>query len=205
MVMKYFLQFDNQNQSFLAGLGWDKDQKASSELFNKNNDLDLCCYLFSKDYRYIDFISPSDPKTSKYRFEILHTGDHKTGDAGGEDEEFHINLKRLNNDIQYIAFTVQAKGILLFDDVKKPYCKFMDGATFQTFLNINLQDYVNTKDSLGEHKNLQFLTAYLMRVPSDNLDGDDWYLCSVEKFVDAEKVNSGQSDFFKVRDIIKES
>ncbi len=205
MAMKYFLQFDSNNQNFLAGLGWDKDQKASYKFFNKNNDLDLCCYLFTKDYKYIDFISPSEPKVSEYRFEILHSGDQKTGDIDGEDEEFNINLKRLNSDVYYIVFTVQAKNDLLFNGINKPYCKFMDGSTFKTFLDIDLQEQGKHNGAGVDDSAIQFLTAYLMRVPSDNLDGDNWYLCNIEKFVDVEKVNSGQSDFFKVRDIIKES
>jgi stress response protein SCP2 len=194
--MPDFLEFDNAQHNLLVGLGWDQNPKGSG-LFASNHDVDLACCLLDKDFNLVDFLTPSSPKRDEYRFEILHTGDHKSGESPGEDEELHINLRKLNPDIVYITFLLRTKGSTRLADVKNLYCVFMDGGSYRKFLNLNLK-----AQSFKEYDNPQFLAAVLKRWTGKTLDGDLWTLKPVEKTLN-QSDNIG-ADFWNVRAAIEE-
>lgn len=196
-----YLEFDNTQHNLLAGLGWDQNAQGKGSFFRSHDDLDLCCCLMSKDYTLIDFITPTSPKTNEYRLEILHTGDHQTGEAPGEDEELHFNLKKLNADVCYVVFLVKAKKGTDFRKVQKPYCVFMDGSTYKNFLHVDV-DPAKIDASYDAGENIQFVSAVLRRWVGQSLDGDDWTLLPVEKFIKA--VDAEGADFFEVQEIVKE-
>ncbi|MFK7840256.1 MAG: TerD family protein [Bdellovibrionales bacterium] len=200
MNLMSYLEFDNPQQNLLAGLGWDENPDGKG-FFKQNHDLDFCCCLMSSDLTLIDFISPQSPKRNEYRLQVMHSGDHQTGDAPGEDEELHFNLKKLDSDIHYIVFLVRAKKGTDFRDVQKPYCTFLDGSTYKKFLDVDLQANQMPSD-FSDPSQLQYVPAVMKRWLGESLDGDSWTLLPVEKFIGATD-NEG-ADFFEVKDVIEE-
>lgn len=195
-----YLEFDNPQQNLLAGLGWDENPKGKG-FFRAQHDLDFCCCLMSKNFDLIDFINPKSPKRDDYRLQILHTGDHQSGDAPGEDEELHFNLRNLDGDICYVVFLVKAKKGTDFRDVQKPYCTFLDGNTYKKFLDVDL-NASQIEPSFDGSADVQFIPAVLRRWVGDSLGGDSWTLLPVEKFID-EAISEG-GDFFEIKKVVQE-
>lgn len=197
-----YLEFDNAQQNFLAGLGWEEKPDGRKGLFSSGHNLDLCCCLMTKEFNLIDFISPSDPKIGEYRFQIMHTGDHRTGSSPGEDEEIHINLSKLDPEICYLAFVVQAQGSTDFDAVEKPGCVFMDGGSYRVFLRMDIKAAPrDRKPAAG--RSAQYVAAVLRRWAGRSLEGDSWTLQPAGWFV--ERSNQGYAgDFWHVKSAVEE-
>lgn len=190
-----YLEFDNKQQNFLVGLGWEENPQGSG-FFKRQHDLDLCCCLMRDDFNLVDFITPSDPKASDYRFEVLHTGDHKTGDSPGEDEELHLNLRKLNAEVCYVVFLVKAKKGTALKDVSGANCVFMDGATYKKFLSLALDP-----GRRGAGDDAQYVAAILRRWTGKTLDGDLWTLVPVDEYLQC-KGETGW-DFFDIKEIVE--
>ncbi|MCB1782920.1 MAG: TerD family protein [Alphaproteobacteria bacterium] len=193
-----YIEFDNPQQNFLAGLGWEAKPVKKGSFFSESHDLDLCCCMMSKEFNLIDFISPTDLKKKDYQFQILHTGDHKTGNSPGEDEELHFNLRKLAPEIFYIVFIVRIKGDTSFQDIEKSYCIYMDGGSYRSFLKTEINE---PSQNEGGQK-IQYVSAVLKRWTGKSLDGDFWSLNPIEKFIPATE-NKIESDFLEIKPIIE--
>lgn len=170
-VAEQILEFDNSRQNFFVGLSWEENPDGSH--FSVDHDLDLSCILLDKKLTTLDVVMPSCLKRDKYRLQIFHSGDHRTGSSSLDDEEIHINLKKLDPDICHVAFVVSLKSSnLSFSDIKNPFCIFADGSTYRKYLSIDLREYSGSGNRV-------VLTAILNRKTGKNLDADDWSLIHV--------------------------
>jgi tellurium resistance protein TerD len=87
----------------VVGLGWDTNK------YDGGNDFDLDTSVFllggnGKVSNEADFVFYNNPKGGNGSVE--HTGDNRTGDGDGDDEQIKINLSSVPAGTERIAFTI---------------------------------------------------------------------------------------------------
>jgi tellurium resistance protein TerD len=87
----------------VVGLGWDTNK------YDGGNDFDLDSSVFllggnGKVANEADFVFYNNPKGGNGSVE--HTGDNRTGDGDGDDEQIKINLSSVPAGTERIAFTI---------------------------------------------------------------------------------------------------
>lgn len=86
----------------VVGLGWDPRATSGQEF-----DLDASAFLLGQGGKVrseADFIFYNQLSTPDRSVE--HTGDNRTGDGDGDDEQVRVDLARVQAGVQTIAFTV---------------------------------------------------------------------------------------------------
>ncbi|MCF4015900.1 TerD family protein [Clostridium sporogenes] len=87
----------------IIGLGWDTNKYSGGYEF----DLDASAFLVSNngkvndDLNFVFYNNLQDPSGS-----VVHTGDNRTGDGDGDDEQIIIDFSKVPSDIDKIAITV---------------------------------------------------------------------------------------------------
>lgn len=87
----------------VIGLGWDINRSDTGEAF----DLDASVFLLGRDGKTIhekDFVFYNNLKSRDGSVE--HTGDNRTGQGDGDDEQVLLNLSQVSAEIHEIIFTV---------------------------------------------------------------------------------------------------
>lgn len=90
-------------QNIIIGLGWDVKQFDGGQDF----DLDASVFLLNsagvcrneQDFIFYNNLQSVDGS-------VVHTGDNRTGEGDGDDEQIKINLSKVPSDVQKIAITV---------------------------------------------------------------------------------------------------
>lgn len=87
----------------IIGLGWDTNKYSGGEEF----DLDASAFLVANngkvndDLNFVFYNNLQDPSGA-----VVHTGDNRTGDGDGDDEQIIIDFSKITPDIDKIAITV---------------------------------------------------------------------------------------------------
>nr|WP_115652416.1 TerD family protein [Clostridium sporogenes] len=87
----------------IIGLGWDTNKYSGGYEF----DLDASAFLVSNngkvndDLNFVFYNNLQDPSGS-----VVHTGDNRTGDGDGDDEQIILDFSKVPSDIDKIAITV---------------------------------------------------------------------------------------------------
>ncbi|WP_075619515.1 TerD family protein [Paenisporosarcina indica] len=87
----------------LVGLGWDTNRYSGGEDF----DLDASAFLLDSNGKAFDeksFIFYNN--LSSEEGSVVHTGDNRTGEGDGDDEQMLIKLPLVPSNVQKVAFTV---------------------------------------------------------------------------------------------------
>lgn len=112
----------------IIGLGWDINKYDGGAQF----DLDAAAFLLGADGKVrtdADFIFYNNKEGAG----ILHTGDNRTGEGDGDDEQIKVDLAAVSSDVEKIAFTVtidQAEARHQnFGMVENAYIRIADEAT----------------------------------------------------------------------------
>lgn len=86
----------------IIGLGWDTNQYDGGYEFDLDVSLFLCGSngKVEKDTNFIFYGNLSDHSNS-----VVHTGDNRTGDGDGDDEQIVVNFETIPNDVEKIAVT----------------------------------------------------------------------------------------------------
>mgnify|MGYP003505633817 CR=1 FL=1 len=90
-------------KKIIIGLGWDVKQFDGGQDF----DLDASVFLLGangKCRNELDFIFYNNLQSSDGS--VVHTGDNRTGEGDGDDEQIKVDLSRVPNDVERIAITV---------------------------------------------------------------------------------------------------
>lgn len=123
------------------GLGWDPIKKKGflGGLFGGSNeiDLDASCVLMDSAGNKLDTIWFIKLKSSCGA--VVHTGDNLTGDGDGDDEVIKVNLSKLPQDVEYLAFTVNSFRGQSFNNVENAFCRVVDQAN-QELANYKLTE-----------------------------------------------------------------
>ncbi|MCY6370078.1 TerD family protein [Clostridium ganghwense] len=137
----------------IVGLGWDTNKYDGGNDF----DLDTAAFLVGGDGKVIsdsDFVfynNLKDPSGS-----VTHLGDNRTGEGEGDDEQIKIELNKVPEQIQKIAFTVtiheaQTRG-QNFGQVSNAFIRIFNEETNEELIRYDLsEDYsIETAIVVGE-------------------------------------------------------
>ncbi|MEA3640693.1 MAG: TerD family protein [Lamprobacter sp.] len=118
----------------VMGLGWDAANSKKSGLFGGlfggggggSIDLDASCLLFDEQGNQVDAIWFRQLKSKDGS--ILHTGDNRTGEGDGDDEQIKVDLSAVPSNIKTLVFTVNNYTGQDFSQVENAYCRIVNGA-----------------------------------------------------------------------------
>jgi tellurium resistance protein TerZ len=121
----------------IMGLGWDAKKSGSSGggllkgLFgggggNESIDLDASCVMFDENKKQVDSIWFGHLKSKDGS--VVHSGDNRTGDGDGDDEQIVVNLDNVPDTVKSLVFTVNSFTGQTFDSVENAYCRLVDSS-----------------------------------------------------------------------------
>ncbi len=144
----------------IMGLGWDPAPGRG------NIDLDASVIAFDragKKLKTVWFM-----KTKAYGGAIRHSGDNLTGEGEGDDEQIHVDLSALPDEVQSLIFTINSFSGQKFDQVRRAFCRLIDEGSGAELVRFDL--------SGAEHAT-GVLMAMLRRT-----DGQTWQMRALGEF-----------------------
>ena len=116
----------------VMGLGWDAKKSSVGLLKGRFGggsntsaiDLDASCVLFDEKNTLVDTVYFGQLKSRDGS--ILHTGDNRTGDGDGDDEQIVVDLDKVPATVKSLVFTVSSYTGQTFDTVENAYCRIVD-------------------------------------------------------------------------------
>ncbi|MDO9106634.1 MAG: TerD family protein [Methylovulum sp.] len=117
----------------IMGLGWDA-KKVSVGLLkgmfggggSESIDLDASCVVFDDNNKVLDTVWFKQLKSRDGS--IVHTGDNRTGDGDGDDEQIIVDLEKVPANVKALVFTVNSFTGQTFDAVENAYCRMVDNS-----------------------------------------------------------------------------
>ena len=118
----------------VMGLGWDAKKPGVGLLkgmFGGGSsasaiDLDASCVLFNDQNKVVDIVYFGQLKSRDGS--IVHTGDNRTGDGDGDDEQIIVDLAKIPETVKALVFTVSSYTGETFDTVENAYCRIVDNS-----------------------------------------------------------------------------
>jgi tellurium resistance protein TerZ len=118
----------------VMGLGWDAKKTGGGLLkgmfggggSSSSIDLDASCVLFNEQNGVVDTVYFGQLKSRDGS--IVHTGDNRTGDGDGDDEQIIVDLDKIPATIKSLVFTVSSYTGQTFDTVENAYCRIVDNS-----------------------------------------------------------------------------
>lgn len=135
----------------VVGLGWDTNRYDGGDQF----DLDASAFMLKGDGKVrsdADFIFYSNKEGQGIR----HTGDNRTGEGDGDDEQIIVDLTAIPADVEKVAFTVTidkaTERSQNFGMVENSFIHIVDEATGTELVRYDLgEDYsIETAVVVGE-------------------------------------------------------
>ena len=115
--------------SVVMGLGWDVAKKKGLFGFGREQsiDLDASCFIFDDNNNPIDLVYFG--QLASRDGSVQHSGDNRTGDGDGDDEQIAVALNRIPANVKTLVFTVSNYTGQNFSQVENAYCRLVDGQT----------------------------------------------------------------------------
>ncbi len=114
----------------VMGLGWDSVKKGGllGGLFGGGGDIDLdaSCLLFDESGNLVDTVWFRQLRSQDGSIE--HTGDNRTGEGEGDDEQIRVNLAAVPASVKSLVFTVNNFTGQDFSQVANAFCRILNGA-----------------------------------------------------------------------------
>jgi tellurium resistance protein TerZ len=116
----------------VMGLGWDAKKSGGllKGMFGSGSgssiDLDASCVLFNEQNKVVDTVYFGQLKSRDGS--IVHTGDNRTGDGDGDDEQIIVDLDKIPATVKALVFTVSSYTGQTFDEVENAYCRIVDNS-----------------------------------------------------------------------------
>lgn len=133
----------------VVGLGWDTNKYDGGNDF----DLDSSVFLLGDNGRVgneSDFIFYNNPSGGNGA--VVHTGDNRTGDGDGDDEQVKINLSSVPANVQRIAFTITIheaeKRSQNFGQVANAYARIFNEESGQELIRYDLGEDFSIETAL---------------------------------------------------------
>lgn len=123
----------------LMGLGWDAAKKGGLfGLFggNASIDLDASCLMFNEKNELVDVVWFRQLRSQDGS--ITHTGDNRTGDGDGDDEQIIVDLNRVPANVKSLIFTVNNFTGQNFEKVNNAYCRIVNASNNREIARYNL-------------------------------------------------------------------
>ena len=125
--------------SVVMGLGWDVAKKKGFFGFGGGNvevDLDASCFMFDENNTLVDLVFFNHLRSDDGS--IQHSGDNRTGEGDGDDEQIAVALNRVPPNIKSLVFTVSNYTGQDFSHVENAYCRLLNGQNGQEIARYNL-------------------------------------------------------------------
>ena len=122
----------------VMGLGWDV-RKKKSWFFGSSEqqvDLDSSCILLNERGDIIDAVWFRQLKSKDGS--VVHTGDNRTGDGDGDDEQIIADLTKIPANVYALVFTVNSFTGQNFSEIENAFCRVIDKQTKQEIAKFNL-------------------------------------------------------------------
>ena len=115
--------------SVVMGLGWDVAKKKGLFGFGREQsiDLDASCFIFDDNNNPIDLVYFG--QLASRDGSVQHSGDNRTGEGDGDDEQIAVALNRIPANVKTLVFTVNNYTGQNFSQVENAYCRLVDGQT----------------------------------------------------------------------------
>ena len=115
--------------SVVMGLGWDVAKKKGLFGFGREQsiDLDASCFIFDDNNNPLDLVYFG--QLASRDGSIQHSGDNRTGEGDGDDEQIAVALNRIPANVKTLVFTVSNYTGQNFSQVENAYCRLVDGQT----------------------------------------------------------------------------
>lgn len=123
----------------IMGLGWDAVKKKG--IFGSTSesiDLDASCVLFGQDNKVIDTVWFRQLKS--HDGSIVHTGDNRTGDGDGDDEQIIVDLPKVPVNVKALVFTVNSFTGQSFNSVQNAYCRIVNASNLNEIARYTLSE-----------------------------------------------------------------
>lgn len=131
-----------------VGLGWDLRATDGTDF-----DLDASAFLLSADGKVrsdADFIFYNNKTTADGS--VVHKGDNRTGEGGGDDEVVFIDLTKVAADVQKVAFTVTIHDAEArkqnFGQVSNAYIRVVNKANGAEITRYDLSEDASTETAM---------------------------------------------------------
>ncbi|WP_379128240.1 TerD family protein [Paenibacillus sp. sgz500958] len=136
-----------------VGLGWDTNKYDGGKDF----DLDVSVFLTNangkvdKETNFIFFNNKQNENGS-----VVHTGDNRTGEGDGDDEQIQIDLLAIPADVEKVAFTITIyeaeQRSQNFGQVSRSYVRIVNDASTEELIRFDLgEDFsIETGVVVGE-------------------------------------------------------
>jgi tellurium resistance protein TerZ len=121
----------------VMGLGWDAKASGSDKksglfggMFGGGGssggaiDLDASCVMFDDNNKVVDTVYFAHLKSKDGS--VTHTGDNRTGEGDGDDEQILVDLDKVPANVKSLVFTVNSFTGQTFDAVENAYCRMLD-------------------------------------------------------------------------------
>ena len=124
--------------SVVMGLGWDVAKKKGLFGFGREQsiDLDASCFIFDDNNNPIDLVYFG--QLASRDGSVQHSGDNRTGEGDGDDEQIAVALNRIPANVKTLVFTVSNYTGQNFSQVENAYCRLVDGQTGKEIARYNL-------------------------------------------------------------------
>lgn len=141
----------------IMGLGWDA-AKSKGGFFSgllggdsESIDLDASCLMFDNGGNLVDVIWFRQLQSQDGS--IRHSGDNRTGEGDGDDEQIHVNLNTVPATVKNLVFTVNNFTGQNFSKVENAYCRILDARNNNEIARYNLS-------CQGEHSAMIMAKVY---------------------------------------------
>ena len=129
----------------VMGLGWDCVKSKGLFGFGGSSeqiDLDASCIMFDQQGSPTDVVWFRQLKSKDGS--ILHTGDNRTGEGDGDDEQIVVDLTRIPENVKSLVFTVNSFTGQNFSKVENATCRIFNKSNNVEIARYNLS-------TLGSH------------------------------------------------------
>lgn len=123
----------------IMGLGWDaKKTKGFLGFGSKEQsiDLDASCIMFNESKEKLDEIWFNQLKSRDGS--IVHTGDNRTGDGEGDDEQIIVDLPKVPSNVKTLVFVVNSFTGQDFSQIENAFCRIVNSANNVEIARYNL-------------------------------------------------------------------
>lgn len=129
----------------IMGLGWDAVKSKGFLGFGggaQEIDLDASCIMFDEQGNPVDAIWFRQLKSKDGS--VVHTGDNRTGDGDGDDEQIIVDLTKVPSNVKSLVFTVNSFTGQNFSQVENATCRIVNASNNSEVARFNLT-------TLGSH------------------------------------------------------
>lgn len=129
----------------IMGLGWDAVKSKGFLGFGgkaQNIDLDASCILFDEQGKQTDAAWFRQLKSKDGS--VVHTGDNRTGDGDGDDEQIVVDLTKVPDNVKSLVFTVNSFTGQNFSQIENATCRIVNASDNKEVARFNLS-------ALGSH------------------------------------------------------